>query len=414
MTDYIAPWRKSLQPGSFRSVPFSVKSANTQVGRRVAVHEYPQRDDAFPEDLGQKYDTFTIEAIVIGPDYIKARDALIKVLKQPGAGTLVHPYYGKRTVTLISPARISESPEEGGCAKFSLDFIEAGENTEPAARQDTQDAVETAADTAMSQTAGDFAQNYSLNGAPEFVEVSALDQAKSAMAALESARRSLVPDLSILTDYVAAASGIVGSLNSLIRAPAAFAQSVLGMFGALKALAKSPLYALNSYRGLFDYGSNHANVPKTTPSRLRQSSNQAAMATLVRRAALIEGARVASRAEFETYDQAVATRDDLAARLDDEAAGIVPTDALPHEIADPVYQALTALRVALVRDLTARSIDAPRVTRVTLPATMPALVAAYRIHGDATREDELISRNRRLIRHPGFVPGGEALEIIAR
>jgi len=414
MTDYIAPWRKSLQPGSFRNVPFSVKNAQTQVGRRVAVHEYPQRDDAFPEDLGQKYDTFTIEAIVIGPDYITARDALIKVLKQPGAGTLVHPYYGKRTVTLVSPARISESPEEGGCAKFSLDFIEAGENTEPEARLDTQDAVETAADMAISQTAGDFAQNYSVNGAPEFVEVSALDQAKSAMAALESARRSLVPDLSILTDYVAAASGIVGSLNSLIRAPAAFAQSVLGMFGALKALAKSPLYALNSYRGLFDYGSGHTNVPKTTPSRIRQSCNQAAMATLVRRAALIEGARVASRADFDTYDQAVATRDDLAARLDDEAAGILPTSTVPQEVSDPVYQALTELRVALVRDLATRSINAPRVASVTLPATMPALVAAYRIHGDATREDELISRNRRLIRHPGFVPGGEALEITTK
>jgi prophage DNA circulation protein len=421
MSKYIAPWRKQLQPGSFRGVPFSVKNAQTQVGRRVAIHEYPQRDDAFPEDLGLKADAFTIEALIIGPDYIKARDALIAALKQRGPGQLVHPYYGQRTVTLSSPARISESPDEGGSARFSLDFIEAGENTEPSSRQDTQEAVASAADDANAAIADDFATEFSLEDVPEFVEASALDLAKDAMSALESARRNLVPDLSILSDYMAAASGVVGSLNSLIRAPAAFAQSLLGMFGALKALALSPLHALNSYRGLFNYGSKHSSVPTTTPSRVRQSNNQAAMAGLTRRAAMVEAARVSSLVSYDTYEQAVAVRDDLAALLDDEAAGIVPAatgNGTPsttiREVSEPVYQALTALRVALIRDLTARSINAPRVTSATLQATLPALVAAYKIHGDATRVDELISRNRHLIRHPGFVPGGAPLEVINR
>ena len=53
-------------------------------------------------------------------------DELIAALKQRGAGELVHPYYGRKTVTLVSPARISETPDEGGMARFSLDFIEAG------------------------------------------------------------------------------------------------------------------------------------------------------------------------------------------------------------------------------------------------------------------------------------------------
>ena len=418
---YEAPWRKQLQPGSFRGVPFSVKSAQTQVGRRVVIHEYPQRDDAFPEDLGLKADAFTVEAIVVGPNYFKARDALIEALKQRGPGLLVHPYYGQRVVTLSGPARIAETPEEGGIARFSLDFIVAGDNAEPSARLDTQDAVEAAADDALDAVADDFADDFSLDDVSDFVSSSALDLAKEAMASLESARRMLVPDLSILSDYLAAANGVVGSLNSLIRAPAAFAQSVLGMFGALKALALSPLHALNSYKGLFSYGSKQPSVPTTTPSRIRQATNQAAMASLVRRTCLVEAARVAARADYDTYDRAVTMRDDLAARLDDEAAGIVPAptgNGTPpttiQAVPETVYQALTALRVALVRDLTARAINAPRVTTTRLPATVPALVAAHAIHGDATRADELLARNHGLIRHPGFVPGGAALEVISR
>lgn len=421
MTEYIAPWRKQLQPGSFRGVPFSVKSAQTQVGRRVAIHEYPQRDVAFPEDLGLKADAFTIEAIIIGPDYIKARDALIGALKQRGPGQLVHPYYGQRTVTLSSPARISESPDEGGTARFSLDFIEAGENTEPSARQDTQEAVESAADDATAAIADDFANEFNLEDAADFVVDGALSVAGDAMAVIDTARRSMSAVMTVLTDYMAVANNVVGKLNSLIRAPAAFAQSILGMVGALKGLALSPLHALNSYRGMFNFGSKHASVPKTTPSRVRQANNQTALACLCRRAALIEAARVSCRASVDTYDAAVARRDDIAARLDDEAAGIVPAatgNGIPAttiiEVSEPVYQALTALRVALIRDLTARSINAPRVTSATLPSTMPALLAAYRIHGDATRADELVSRNPHLVRHPGFVPGGAALEVIGR
>ena len=421
MTEYIAPWRKQLQPGSFRGVPFSVKSAQTQVGRRVAIHEYPQRDVAFPEDLGLKADAFTIEAIIIGPDYIKARDALIGALKQRGPGQLVHPYYGQRTVTLSSPARISESPDEGGTARFSLDFIEAGENTEPSARQDTQEAVESAADEATAAIADDFANEFSLEDAADFVVDGALSVASDAMAVIDTARKSMSAVMTVLTDYMAVANNVVGKLNSLIRAPAAFAQSILGMVGALKGLALSPLHALNSYRGMFNFGSKHASVPKTTPSRVRQANNQTALACLCRRAALIEAARVSCRAPVDTYEAAVARRDDIAARLDDEAAGIVPAatgNGTPAttiiEVSEPVYQALTALRVALIRDLTARSINAPRVTSVTLSSTMPALLAAYRIHGDATRADELVSRNPHLVRHPGFVPGGASLEVIGR
>jgi prophage DNA circulation protein len=90
----------------------------------------------------------------------------------------------------------------------------------------------------------------------------------------------------------------------------------------------------------------------------------------------------------------------------------VPTADTPQEVSEAVYQALVALRAALVRDITARSVDAPRLSSATLPATLPALVAAYRLLGDATRADELIERNSQVIRNPGFVPGGTALEIV--
>lgn len=416
-------WRKQLQPASFRGVAFHVKGADSEVGRRTVLHEYPQRDEPFSEDMGRKARGFKVEAIVIGPDYFKARDALIEALEAKGSGVLVHPYYGRRTVALASPARISESPDEGGMARFSLDFVEAGENVQPSARPDTQSLVESAVGDARSSIAEDFASLFSVEGMPEFVELSALDVANDVMASLDSVRRGMIPDLSIVSDYVSASLGVSSSLGSLIRLPADLASSFIGLFSGLSGIGRSPLASFMALRSLFGYG-RHANaangyggnyggiystygttlpsVPLTTPSRIQQAANQEALAALTRRAAVIEAAQASSAIRFDSYNQAAAIRDELAERLDIEA----------EAASEPVYAALAALRVAVVRDITTRGADLARVSESSLPATLPALVASYRIYGDATRDADLVSRNAGVVRHPGFVPGGRPLEIL--
>lgn len=423
MTDkYIAPWRKELRPASFRGVPFFVKNAQSQFGRRVVVHEFPQRDQSLPEDMGKKDDAFTIEAVVIGPDYFKARDALIKALKEKGPGTLVHPFYGERIVVLTSPAQLSESFDEGGKARFTLEFIEAAEAPKPKTREDTLGKVKSAASAAKLATVADFAKNFSLAGALDFVQLDALGMMNGAMGSINGLTKSLVPDISMLSDYANAAGGLMGSVSNLIRMPASLAQNVLGMLGGVTALAKNPLSAFNAYKGLFSYGNKFPSVAKTTPARTMQANNQAAIVTLTQRAVLIEAAEVAASVPFESYEQATSARDDLASRLDDTAAGIPPVDTdAPEEIesreptptpSEDVYVAFTALRVAVARHLTEQSINAPRVMSVTMQATQPALLMAYRVYGDARRVDELIGRNARKIRHPGFAPGGVPLEVL--
>jgi prophage DNA circulation protein len=218
-------WRDELFRAKFRNAGFSVQNAQTQIGRRTVLHEYPQRDKATSEDMGQKADQFTVEAIVIGPNYFKERDALIAALKERGPGTLVHPWYGQRTVALASPVRIVESMDEGGMARFTLEFVECGEKpAEPHAREDTQGAVDAACDAATLAVADDFAETFSVEDMPAFVELSALDLAMDAIAQVESLVQNLLPDLSALTNIVQKVQQISGRIAALIRAPAAFAQ----------------------------------------------------------------------------------------------------------------------------------------------------------------------------------------------
>lgn len=409
-----AAWRKQLQRASFRGVAFYVRSADTEEGRRGVLHEYPLRDDPFVEDMGRKAGEFSLEAFVLGDDYFKARDALRDALKQPGAGELVHPTLGRMQAALVAPFRFVESlVDEGGVARFTLRFTETAENTQPAAEINTPAVVDAQADVAAEQCAADFAEEFSVDGLPEFTLADATALLDDAAAAIKAAREGLLPDLTVVGEFIGAASSFASSLSSLILAPKTLAEQVLGLAAGLRSAVLRPFDAFKSLAKFFGYGSSRPPVPTTTPARRSQAANRTAVESLVRRATVIEAARASARLDFKapatastpriTYQQAIAIREQLADALDDEASTANAK----------VFNALMDLRAAVVRDITARGADLPRLVTISMPATLPALVVAYRSFGDATREAEIVARNPIIVRHPGFVPGGVPLEALA-
>jgi prophage DNA circulation protein len=399
-------WRDELQPASFRGVPFHVRTADTEEGRRGVLFEFPLRDDPYPEDLGMAAGVYALDAIVIGSDYFTARDALRDALKQPGPGELVHPTLGRMTVSIIEKYRFSESlTDRGGMAVFSLRFVQSGEQPAAAAKDDTASRVEDAADAAEDACCKDFAEAFSVDDLPEFVSQDAIDLLGEAGTALDAVRAGLLPDMTVVREFIGAVSGFSSSVSSLILTPLDLATQAFGLFYGLRGAVLRPLDALSALNRLVGWRTSKPSVPQTTPSRRAQASNRAAVQSLVCRAALVESARGVARIDLAsaglTYAQAVALRETLADAIEDEAAAA----------SAPTYAVLMDLRAAVVRDITARAIDLPRLTTIILPVTLPALVAAYRAYGDATRDAELVARNG--IRHPGFVTGGVALEVLA-
>ncbi|MCG3177416.1 MAG: hypothetical protein MOGMAGMI_02390 [Candidatus Omnitrophica bacterium] len=407
-------WRDQLQPASFRGVPFFVRSADTEEGRRGVLHEYPLRDDPFVEDMGRKAGEFTLEAIIVGEDYFPARDALRDALKQPGAGELVHPTLGRMQVALVASVRFVESlTDEGGMARFTLRFTETAENTQPAADTNTAAVTDETADVAEQAAAEEFADVFDVADQPEFVGLNAKELLGEALQTINAVRVGITPDLSVVGEFVNDLSAVGSSLASLITTPATLATRIFGLYAGLRGAIQRPLDALAAMGRLFGYGSKKSPVPTTTPARRVQAANRTAIETLVRRAAVIEAARASARINFSapatasapriTYQQAIAMREQLADALEDEAA----------TASVAVFNALMDLRAAVVRDITARGADLPRLVTISMPATLPALVVAYRTFGDTAREAEIVARNPILVRHPGFVPGGVALEVLA-
>lgn len=460
-------WREAIKSrsesgvplmGRFREARFIVPDSDLTIGRRHEVHEYPLRDLPYVEDLGRKARQFTIEVFVdatLAGDYLAARDALIAAIEAPGPGSLVHPWYGTLTVS-ITEAIVRESTREGGRATFRLTCVESGELTFPTGGADTGAGVAQAAEAVEVIALQEFTEQYEVSDLPpamldELADAvggitSAISEALSgpykalsdltggALESLQNVVRQVTRiegaiDRAIL-DAVSGVSNLTSAVSSMIRVPFNVGAAILGSVQRISALFGDPgrvlrLYSGPLFRSLFG-GSSSGNsggsvgarggLPAPlTPRGVQQVRAYQAAVRLARRAALAEGGKsLALALTAQTADQpltrqeAEQARDLLFAALDEELESVDEVTGEP--IDDRAYASLTALRAAVAEDVRVRGARLPELTTYRTTATLPALVVAHQLYGDARRAEEIVHRNK--IAHPGFVPGGELLEVL--
>lgn len=388
----------NLREASFRGARFEVDEVEASGGRRVVLHEYPLRDTPYSEDLGRRAREFSVRGYIIQGrtyDYASARADVLKALEAYGPGELVHPWHGEVNV-VVDDYRLRESMERGGLLELDIRFREAGQLANPTSSADTAKGVASAASSARQALKNSFLSAF----AP------ALDEIDKAVTALNDAASLAMEYLGLPQSLIAEGLAYV---QSLIATPAAFFDALVGLFGGLLGNENGTesgekVLAAPVPDASFSIASGEGTAPLESilgGSAVITTEAGRMIRDTVAQVVVIEAAASTAHAEYATADDALADRDAVVEGL----------DTIEPAADDAVFLGLAELRRAVVTDLTTRGAELPRVRSVTLPGTVPALVAAYRIHADAGRADEIVSRNR--IRHPGRVPGGTPLEVLS-
>ena len=316
-------WKDTLRPASFRGVPFQVSSAETDDGRRIAVHQFPGREEPFVQDLGRRARVFSLEAFVLGPDYNVGRDLLVAALAAKGPGELSHPYQGS-LACYVGGFRFRDSHDHGGLARFDITFQEAGSRLVLARRAGGEGAVDSSADNADTVAGVTFIRETIVIGVPEPVRTAAVEEA-------ERAAQTII-DLSALYEKGRAASdtarkarALLEDAQTLITTPAAFVTSVHDAIRSVLDGLETAKGALEAYRALED-------LRPLSRGGGTAAENGTTTANLVRRASLAGACRAAARVPYASLDEALEVRTDLLDRLDlqleDPATSAWPSSSL--------------------------------------------------------------------------------------
>ncbi len=389
-------WRDNLQPASFRGVQFHYEDVDRSFGRRVKTHEYPGGNEPYHEDLGARTETISITAYVLGTDHLNKASALRDAINKPGPGTLVHPFYGEiQAVALETSERFST--REGGIARFSLRFERAGPNRNPSARVDTTSLVATRAAAINTTAASDFALNFSVEGSPGWVDTAAQDDLGTVLDDVAVSASDAITAAGDLADLAFSINDMRQTAATLVRDPLVLATRLSTTMQ--NATDLPPLLKMASTTLQL------STIAATTPSRLIQSNNRKAMVDLLNNIALSSAMRSVPTTSFETASDAYNARDEIA----------VQVDRLSLTSSNDMARALSSGLASVTRHISATAPSLPRLLSIAPTMTRPTLAHAYDLYGDdvsqvITRAGQLATRNR--IRHPGFVPAGDTLEVL--
>lgn len=394
-------WRERLQPGSIGNLPFHTERASGSGGRRLVVHEYPLQDVHYVEDMGPSAGSGRLTIFLVGQDYDLDRDELIKLLDSAGPHTLIHPHLGTLRVH-VKAYEWAITTRKGGYVQFNLEILLAGKRQYPNAGNANAKALQTACNNCSSAVQQRFTEQFSVASKPGFVNDAALTQFNDAVSNLQAVNGQFSTVLQQSNPISEQIDLFSTGLSSLLQEPAALASEVSSLIAAVMGSTDNISTAVGGYNTLTTGVAAVDIVPLTTPTRKHQAQNQLATQQLLTASATIETARLVAAQDkpFSTYNEAIGTRDLLLEQI----------DSLIETSTDAEYYPLVDLQTALMKRVDEVAPGLQKIEHVQLQQSVPALVLAHQLYGDATRADELISRNS--VKHPSFMPAGEDLEVL--
>ncbi len=172
---------------------------------------------------------------------------------------------------------------------------------------------------------------------------------------------------------------------------------------------------------LSQYGGTLDEISITTASRARQAANQEAIVNLARLMGLTTAARIAIRIDYMSHDLVIELMDEITDAIDiqllklgNDSANTAYADFGIAISSPDSYQALRSLRSIFVQSMLEIGASLAKIIEFEVPSdTISSLELAYDKYEDLDREEEIIRRNILLVKHPGFLPGGETLEILS-
>lgn len=404
-------WIGTLRRASYRGASFFVETDQITTGRRLVVHEFPNKDIPYVEDLGRKANRISVTAYVVGDNVGAAEGALRRACDAGGPARLNLPM--ARAIVHCEECSRDYKKDKLGYIAFTLKFVVEGSRPAPFASLNVARAIEFRASNIAAPLTEVVSRTFRGLGVPGFVADHAVERLQGIAAEFDVSVRSapIAPDIS--GPLIVAAAEMSVNASSLIAvgdrgdrysdasfvssaefAPAGdLVSAVVGLFSAARE-GMAPEYAVSFFEPWLGFETEV--WPVLSASSAISAENDRALDSLVRVAAAAQYAAAVALRTYPSRREAAQARADVAEYFSSILEGLRGWEGYAAwvEVSELMGQTVELLS-RLVADL------AP-VLQVSAPRRMPALWWANRLYGDANRAGELVARNR--VKHAAFMP----------
>lgn len=371
MTDV---YTERLAQASLGGIVFSVRSEELPTGgRKIALHDFPNSDERFVEDLGEIPPRFTVTAFVHGLDWLERAQALENVLRTPGPKRLVLPTFGAWTVWALPYSKTAQQTSVGEI-EFSLEFATSRAVAGIIESTPAAEMVFAAGDRTRSAIGGAFGGIFSAPG--DSLGFGAMLSDITSVCNETFSEVSTIMNAESLGELTGAIRGLLGNAGSLLGDPIQLGLEFFGIDDdapGLWQIISEGLDTLTAVGSLLDFAKNFGNNlaliqsdfdsgakvspvenislwAATTEDRIDRNDGRTAIVESNRLASLVAAYEQAANADYQTIDQVQLVRTDLEdvfeqmMQIDAQDAGSVPANRFVREaMSDLRIRALSVL-----------------------------------------------------------------------
>jgi prophage DNA circulation protein len=426
-------WLQTLWAASYKGFPFYFERNEIEGGLDIVVHEFPNSDVNFNEDVGESARYYSGTAYVTGDTADSQAVNFIAALVSHGPGLLVLPTDGPITVRAMRPFKRIVEKDRLGYIAFEVRFVREGAATALVSVPYLGQLATTAAAALGDAIVAAAPAMLTIADQPEYVAAAAADEIAAAAAAIDVVRTTYPVDASVSQTVASQLQAItqaaplvldpagpntsdVAALNSVMDEPApstpnptmpvnagvlALSRAVVSAITTL-AGGMQPAVAQDAMASLIDLYAPSAAAAQTSIAEALSANAATAAANvtnaqqLVRLAALTAWANALLGVTYTDRPQGVTARAEAAERFE------IELNNCPGAAFHALYLAIEALQGSVVQFLTQLIANLAPIVTISARASLPSLVWAWKLYQDPTRCVDLVLRNS--VRHPSFMP----------
>jgi len=389
---------KDFQVAKFRDLPIFVTSESVSRGKKTVIHEYPNSDKRFVEELGKLPPTFTLNVIVFGSDAVQDRYNLEFKLEEPGLGTLIHPVYGSNEVQVLEYNAKSDQTKIG-VFEYSIKFAISEATITPTPAEVTSSNVKNDAELAREAIFGSLVDKYI---PPEMSDsiVGVADNVTGIYDTVEdninNVTGTIISQMATFTRFITQGRD---SVYQVIQTGQNVKDSLVDVYNSALAAVSDPSTLTAAWEELLSFnldGSTTDFGPITTVTRTATGTSQNITDEHTRLMALINYTEALSFTEFSTMSSLEEARTkmvehyDLFFRDGDKVTGDYGLDSMLN---DPIVRgALNTLKITAIADFETKEQNAWRVLDVDGGISSLVLLN-YQYYGSLDNIDTVLNLN---------------------
>ncbi len=377
-----------LHPAAFKGASFFIVTANKTAGRKIVIYDYPGKDITNSQDLGKLPASFTLNGTVTGTtqlDYFTAKKRLETALESPGAGLLLHPFYGPINCVAL-PYTVVDDTGTLNEAQYTLPFRKVGKEIFPTSTSTDTSEIIALNDEIVDNVYSDLSEKYAVN--------SPLNRQDGGLKLnnLTNTIRNILISLQLSTENKEIINRSLSDIdeNAFIISSNSLqmADTITTLMQQLANLTDNSILSYDINSSLFGFGNDDTKINPSTTDLQERATNREIINNAVNILALSNMYMAASSIDYDNDEQI----DAKIIELKNNYNFIINDNILSNNTLDIFYNLNASTRLLLENI----EVNISKVILIFVKTTDLATLV-YNYYGSLDRYDEILELNDNLV-----------------